>query len=517
MKKLKIWTFAAMLLMSSCYDDLGNYDYTVPEEISISGIEENYLALVGTDSISIIPEIKSTDPNARFECCWMVYRVEAGQIINTYDTIGVNKNLNLLVNLEAMNWHLVFSVKNLNTGYTAYASSNLLVSTEFKRGWYISTHDGTNSNIDLHYTSEEEPLIPDGRVAHHVLSNINGHATPGAGGVFAFFHDYKTWNSKYNRFLNTRSLMHQTDQEIHVIDINTFKIIRTFKDLFFQTPNQKAPLAIFFSNTGIFLNNGQAGIHNLYTRGVNSGQFASALTKDNQFSPYSLSKFYIASKTRDNPVFFDELSTSFVSASATGISLISIKDDEHTEMSATNTNKKLLYMQIRYDGGTSSREGVAVMQDISDPDLKMIAKIKNINTNNFKIDNDTLTRSDKMYQAKVFGQNFMDENLLYFGLGNELWSRSLQNAYERLQYALPEDEKITYISHKRNTRAEINFIAIASQKGNEFIVRMFEKQAGNLLSEPKIVIHGEGQFSDIIYMYPKLYTTSCSYRCPWSR
>ena len=66
MKKYILLAIVGLLLMS-CFEDKGNYSYTVGEQITVSGVEKEYLRYFMNDRLVVRPEVCSTDPDARFE------------------------------------------------------------------------------------------------------------------------------------------------------------------------------------------------------------------------------------------------------------------------------------------------------------------------------------------------------------------------------------------------------------------------------------------------------------------
>ena len=71
MKKYILLAIVGLLLMS-CFEDKGNYSYTVGEQITVSGVEKEYLRYFMNDRLVVRPEVCSTDPDARFEYLWTI-------------------------------------------------------------------------------------------------------------------------------------------------------------------------------------------------------------------------------------------------------------------------------------------------------------------------------------------------------------------------------------------------------------------------------------------------------------
>ncbi len=123
--------------------------------------------------------------------------------------------------------------------------------------------------------------------------------------------------------------------------------------------------------------------------------------------------------------------------------------------------------------------------------------------------NDTLAASEKLYNATMHTLFNGDENMMYFVVGREIWSRNLSNRFEQLQYTLPADETVSFIRHLKYTTSSdlafnYNYVAIASKKGDSYNIRMFTKTSGNLNPIPAFTITGKGEAGDVMYISPSV-------------
>jgi len=127
--------FCFAVFLASCSKDLGNYEYTDINELAISGVNGNYTARTGIDTIRINPKILATmdesDPS-RYEHRW-VLRLSGTKL----DTIGREQNLVYAVRLNPGTNNFYYRVRDTKTGVTWIANSVLNVSTSYSRGWLI--------------------------------------------------------------------------------------------------------------------------------------------------------------------------------------------------------------------------------------------------------------------------------------------------------------------------------------------------------------------------------------------
>ncbi len=499
MKNKYLYIIFIISLLTSCFQDKGNYNYTEHEEITVTGIESSYTKISLVDRITLDPTITSNKPGAEFKYWWGIYETSVQGSVPKVDTLYRTKSIDYLVDKSAKTWVLVFGAKNIKTGYTKIITSNINVVTQFTRGWYVAKTENGKTDMDLFLTPTN--IIPEGKM-ENVFSLVNGEKLEGQAMSLRFYHDYKAFNGSL--FANTRSLFLVSDGDASVVDIGTLKVIRDFNALFYGVPSVKKPDFVCNGSSAFyFANNGN--LHSIYNMSANSGQFGAPQMVDEYNSPYKLSKYYFTYWVYD-PIFFNETTTSFVSAGGAGTQLVAVRDAATTNMPANNTNKKLLYM-----GHKTGSQAVAVLQDKTDPNLKIVSKITP-STSAMMIVNDTLSANEKVFNATLYTLFNADEDMMYFTVGKEVWSRNLTNRFEQLQYTVPSDETITYIHHLKYTGEAAtyghNLFAVATKKGDSYIVRMFTKTSGNLDLTPVFTMTGKGEVGDIIYISPSVSGTT---------
>lgn len=495
-----------VLLMFSCAKDKSNYDYTPNEVIKVEGLQATYTPVSEKDRLVIEPTATSTDPNAKFEYLWGIYETNVQGSAPVLDTIGRTQKLDYLVKQPAKGWVLVLRVKNTNTKYTQYFTATVNVVTQFTRGWYVAKDDGAQADLDLFLTPTT--ITPDGKI-ENVYSMINGKKLSGKAQIMNFFSAYKS--TVTGVLGNTRALFLVTDKDISALNINTMKEIRGYNTLFYEPPAVKAPAFVCIgSSANYVVNNGQC--HSIYAMSANTGQFGVAKIKNDLGTPYNLSRYFYTYWITD-PFFFDMTSSSFLSATGTGAVMTSVSDapdvagKKVTDMPANNNNKNLLYW-----GYKTSALSYAVFQDKTVPSLKILSEVTASRTA-FKMINDTLQTTSKIYNATRFALLDGDENMIYFVLGNEIWSRNLSNKFEQLQYTVPAGEEVTFVRHRKYTSEAAyahNYVMIGTKSGNNYKVRMFTKSSGNLASAPAFTLEGTGIVRDVMYMAPSVSETTYS-------
>jgi hypothetical protein len=509
MKKIYILLFVGIaLFLGACKKDKGNYDYTPNEIISVEGMEKSYTTISEKDKLVLDPKVTSTDPNASFEYLWGIYETNVQGSVPVLDTIGRQKALNYLVKQPAKAWVLVLRVTNKNTKYAQYFTANINVVTEFTRGWYVAKDDGINADLDLFLTPTS---IQPTEKRENIFSLINGNKLEGKARMMNFFTAYKS--TVTGTSANTRALFFNTDKDMVAINISTLKTIRNYNALFIEAPSPKAPATSYIGQSAYYLiNDGQ--MHAIYAFSVNTGQFGARKMKDAANTPYRLSDYFLTSYLTD-PYVFDETSSSFLSMSqGYGSVMTAISDDATTKMPANNNNKRVLYMGYKsavYLPAPDYRykiTGFAIFQDKTDPALKILSEVAPSLTK-MKLTNDTLKTTDMIYNASNWTLLDGDENMMYFVVNNQVWSRNLSNKFEQLQYSPPAGEEVTFIRHKKYTASSdaafnYNYVMIGTKAGSGYKVRMFTKSSGSLDSSPAFTLEGNGIVRDVMYMTPSV-------------
>ena len=500
MKKLHIIIMlsAMIVLVTSCFKDKSNYAYLPSEKIYVTGVNASYDRVSQVDSIVITPTVKSTDPTAKFSYFWGIYETSVQGSVPTVDTICRTKDLHYFVAKPAKAWVLVYGAKNKNTGYMTITTSTLNVITQFTRGWYVLKDDGSKTDMDLFLTPTT--IVPTTMLAN-VFSLANGRKLDGKAKSMNFESTYKSMVTGV--LGNTRAMFITTDKDASIINTNTMLEIKNFNGCFYSPPATKAPNAMFTgSSADYFVNDGQ--VYSIYSMSSNTGVFGNRQMRDAVNTPYHMSDYYYTYVVYD-PIFFDEFSSSFVSAGGAGTVLNTVTDAAGTAMKANNNNKTLLFMGMK-----TTSSAVAVFQDKTIPTQKILSQITTT-VSAFKMVNDTLLSTSKLYSATKYTCNYVDESMIYFVVGgNQVWSRNLVNKAEQLQYTAPAGETINFIRHKKYTVGttelpyNFNYIMVGTTTGTTYNVRMFTKTAGNLATTPAFTLTGTGSVGDVFYLTPSV-------------
>lgn len=150
----------ALSLFTSCIDDETHEADTEVNVVEFEGIESVYTAIAHEDHVKIEPKLKGSvygDDDSNYRYLWTCSKKVGEETITT--TIGTEKNLDFLVDLEPDTYTLNLRVYDKTNGMLYEKSTSIVSVSPFVKGYYI-------------YGAK-----PDGQVAMDFVSFIEGHDT----------------------------------------------------------------------------------------------------------------------------------------------------------------------------------------------------------------------------------------------------------------------------------------------------------------------------------------------------
>ena len=143
---LTIFVVAA-LLMTSCYEDEGNYDYHALDQVSIdtvgTGILPEY-AIMRFDTLELNPDVvfngqKVVDgDDSPLDYQWTIFSAVSGASGSTVvDTIGNTRHLKAVISRTGGNYYVQLVVTNRNDNIRQFLRIPVSVSEVFDGGWMV--------------------------------------------------------------------------------------------------------------------------------------------------------------------------------------------------------------------------------------------------------------------------------------------------------------------------------------------------------------------------------------------
>lgn len=484
-------TICLLLLLagiSSCYKDKGNYNYSELLEITIDSIQESYGSYALIDTLRIRPKI--SPENLEYDYWWGVYETNVQGYAPQLDTLYYTRDLEMPMTLSPGTYSLVFCAKEKSTGVAGLTRASLTVVTTLSEGWYVLRSQNGYTDLDL--------FTGNNKIENVIATNNEGRQLKGEATALSHLSAYKSWDEANSRYVNTNTLFALSNEDMVALRVNEGTIIRSFEDLFYNTPDVAAPQDIYGGFTDLYMmNNGK--MYTIYNMSSNSGRFGEPKGGDYKLSPYRVHNGI------RYPLLYDENSCSFCSADTWDNLMLPLKDEGPVDSiplpPVNNMDADLLFM-----GPTSSSCAYALMKKKQE-DLYLLF---NLNADCYTPYNnpiqtwDTLDNSLGLLQADRWATNTAN-HIIYYAIGNTIYSCNVDGGYqERVQQTLPAGEEITYMRHLtysvyNDPSVGFDYMAVASFNGANYKVYFFELQAGNLQNDPEI-LEGEGKVGALMYV-----------------
>lgn len=165
--KLNIFSVAAfsasILLLTGCYEDKGNYDYSELEEVTVD-FPESIVAMEKSEPLAFSPKVTSsvigevTADNADYEYGCQLYRkvVAEGKTIYWHDIDPDKvKDINMLLpDVSAGTYPIWYTVTNKKTGVTFNFKNTVSIKSTTSDGWMVLSQNGADkkARLDMIYT-----------------------------------------------------------------------------------------------------------------------------------------------------------------------------------------------------------------------------------------------------------------------------------------------------------------------------------------------------------------------------
>ena len=372
MKKICIMLAVVSLLVQSCTEDKGNYDYVAINEVSFGGINDEYTVMTNSTILDIHPEVTMSEgvspDDARFQYEWVCVAPGGDRY-----TIATTRNISTVVSLPTGSYTLYLKVKDTQTDLQWMTYTHLTVGTIFTRGILLMGED-EQGNADAQMIS----MGTDTTVVRDILKNSG---LPPLKGPIAFLHTGAPYSSSYDVavkvWVMTETGSYWLDREsmLGTTDNRVSKIIYT-------TAVPKNDLSVIGIAPQVINIKGNVG-SNFY-RAIMTGNgliFTTSMgtNKDNYLDPVnrlsSTSTDFIPSfpfmfyplKNYYGLVWYDTVNNRFLRATNSSTCSYELVDNpgEPFPWNQGSTGRRLIYGENTYnkDGGKSYGNSFALMKD----------------------------------------------------------------------------------------------------------------------------------------------------------
>lgn len=484
-------TIIGIGIFAGCYKDLGNYDYTEPVEIKVTGIDSLYTRTAYTDTLHITPVLEQDDDNYSF--FWGIFSSSGtGRI----DTLSHSRELKWFITVGSGSYNLVFGARDKKTRIMNLITARLNVETELSTGWYFLKDENNYTNFDVFTDSVKK---------ENVLNVNNSRGIPGKAITMMYTEQYRVrYETDDTTYVKPTAVMFAlSDKDIAVMSVNNGEILGQYKDMFYSTPARKAPSDIFMStnSTMIIINDGK--VHTMSMMSVGG-------SKIGKVGAPKWGKYRITAKIggeTTQALLFDNDSSVFCTPVDVEDELLPIANKDST---LHQLNSDLLYM-----GGefivpkTVYAHAILKSKDTADTyvHLKMDITRPSSGYNNTSLKTlyrDTLDAGLGLVQAqfRAVEQSSGNNTVIYFPKDNHIWSYNRGKLTEKEQAEQLVEGEVTYMQHLRSPRNKtIDYLVVATYSEGNYKVYMFRIYANHLLPDPAIY-EGKGRVVKAMYITP---------------
>lgn len=503
----------SIFLISSCYVDKGNYNYTDINEIiiDVSGIPTEY-SVSQFDELSIKPIYKfskSTISEENLEYKWTIFNTNYSNLVS--EVISTEKEFHNVITQgsNASSYSLVLDVKDKITGVAAQQTFTVWVNSKIISGWLVvHTKDG-KSDLDYIATPNSVPSLTEIRHFRNVYSLINGQKMNGNATFVA-------GARKNNSVIN--SVYIGTENQIYKVKGKTFELELLSDKMFTVVPQVVKPeryeIGGTYANYQFLINNGQ--VHSIANQLAWEVTFSYALppnsttlnTNTVNLAPYLYIPETFPSTTKFGGVFYDNIGRRFVIVpyvTTPTTSLTSFNNQVGSIFDVNNIGKDILYFEKGYNN-----YGYAIFKNINDAGRWLyVADFNKAMSSNMAVAKYNMSSLTDIGNAKYYSTGNRGQVLLY-ATNKDIYTYDYigSNSATKINDPFPSNEEITcmkiYKPGTGNNLGDANgaILYVATWNGSEGKLYEFSLNEANGYLRNKTALNvfaGFGKIMDMSY------------------
>lgn len=404
------------LLLSACYKDQGNYDYTDPNRVLFAGIEDSYTAMQG-EYFEIIPQLNFTDAaaldSARYTYEWISLKSGAVNLEKRKD-LGKNLSLRMNMNLSAGKYEIIYRVLDKVTGIRWQKSFELEVVSNIYEGWMLMTDVNGKARLDMiNKLNNQYTILTD------VLTRTGSGLALQGKPVAVHCYRMNSLSTGYAIFLST-------DKTTERIDAETFQYKSTMNikyEMVSNVPDDFAP-SIFTPVTTVnsYMLEGTDAYYYEYVQNIRFGLPINILK--GEAKTFRVAPFVATNNASLNMAAFYDLDNKRFVRHVGSEGTMSLMPSTDT-LFDYNTGKDLVYMTF-----TPFANG-NVFAILRDPvDAKYFLARFSLGTNVKQVDYDEMTATD-IDKASFFAVS-PDFGYIFYTVGGKLYSYNTSDMVSKL-------------------------------------------------------------------------------------
>ncbi len=506
------------LIFSSCFKDIGNYEYSEIEDIVIEGIPDNLGDLILLeDTIKINPVVNPTKGDAGYNYYWS--KKEGTGASAKMVRFSEEKNLVFPVN-EAGDIMLMFEAQDKETEITRSVITRGKGTSRMSNGYYLlkENSNGTTDVDMIGFDSETgEPII-----FENLLESVFNSALEGSPVALDYW-GYRYEDIETATLIPVPSIRIASSKDLIVINTDKFEVLAKFDDMFLSdVPTARNIQAIksIQSNT-MLINDGQVYCFANYTDAKDQlGNYFEY--GGNNFYPALVGNYYMAehiswpaNDAANTFLTYDESSGFFnyISTSASTPRKVNSRS-EQAELANPEfiepLDASLLFMES-VGTGVGNFSVYALLKRNDQPDSLVL-----IDMNAMQLNNGTLAQNKRT--GLLASNHLIDDasnycvhqlsKIIYFSVGDKLYKYdTLSNKEELIMSFGNEITHIDIVNEWYATGGMLHEMVnikmiVATQSASEYTFMKFDMNNDTPAQEPFFTIKGEGKVKDYMYIKP---------------
>ncbi len=493
---------AGVVLLTACYKDKGNYNYTQVNKITVTDAKAaSRMFLFQGDMLQLNPAVQQSIPSDDLSYLWFVYNNSTNSDYTLpRDTIARTLNLNHKITGDIFvlgeNYRLTLKVTDNKTGISSFVLYDITISNKYGMGWLLFEEKGNGNDLSI--------VLPDNTAEYNIYSMLNPSA-PLAGkpvsitaSSFSVTDDLSTPNKRI--YLQT---------ENDAIELNNLTLTKKFDIgyLFFARPSIVKPTYIgwtaYISGTapyqrmGVAINNGQMHT-NLVGGFPGAKKWGNALPNPNGVYDYDIAP-YFAGATTSSPTYpivvYDKKYKRFYTVGANALTAFPAAASNHFDMN--NVGMDLLML----DSSNVANQYNAVVKDATTPYL---LQFKTITTTADPVATvgKTAMNAPGIMNTKYIAASTLTPHIFY-ATGNKVYKYEVTSNTNAEAFSFPANESVTAIDYQKAIPGTTQQrLVVATWNGSQGKLYYFNISAVGALGDNYTnVFSGFNKIVDLAYKY----------------
>lgn len=489
MKKIaKIWIVSclALLSVSGCNKDEGNYNYISEDElisVQIGSLQE--LSVKANSLLTVTPQLNNAD-DSRYSYMW--YTISEDYPYKK-DTLSIERNLSVNCNLEVGDYKLYFEVKDVALDiYKNVTTSLMVTASDINKGWYVMKYINGNTDLDYFGLSGEN--------RNNVLTDVLGSSAL-IGKPVGMVYLSKSYNHEKKNSDGTTTMLYSqsvyqivSNKDMITLNANDMSVFKTLDNEFYEKPSETnfQYIAIDNYDTTSLVNGNE--VHFL---GTAIGKWGYQSVGDFDFFPFIFTSWFDTYLyDRKNNLFYNPVNSSYCYPYGMDQDEFTSFDDKEI-LNLLQRSSIASYTSSVYGLFRGNKDGKYYISE-----LEFWFSIYMNNPIFYE-----LSSTDDLPSADVMTAP-LGPSVIYYATGHLLKIHKVNLDVEETVKTFGSDEKITYIKNIKGTESNgtsFNDLFVATNSANGYKIYRFPLigSSGEIDTSSSAVMTGTGEAYFILF------------------